>query len=256
MALYQKLEKLLNRAGFSEIETLLYISLLKKPAQNVWELVQRLGLKKSSVYNAAQKLESLKMIERNENGIRALSLKGLIGELRRKELKTGKIAYQLKEIAPFLHAPRESIQEFEVMYTPAQITDAYLFMAEQRYDVNFDFGDFENWIDAIGPVELAKKFRTKRAKHAKHHAICTTYGENLAEFCNKSDLEKFKNRFDVIKNMNFKNRWIIFSDASDYVLFNDASEPNYPVSVLVKSKQIAEMQRLQFHNFSKFSWKE
>ncbi len=75
---------------------------------------------------------------------------------------------------------------------------------------------------------------------------------NLAKEAGVADLEKFKNVFDVHTEINFKNRWIIFSDTNDHVLFNDVSEPDYPYSILIKSKIIADIQRMQFNNFSNF----
>lgn len=254
MAIYNKLKKLLFDAELSEAEVLLYIELFKDPAQTIWELVNRTGLKKSTVYNAFARLRSLKIVEKNNNGLRALSLKPLIAELSTKKLKFGKTACKLKQLAPFLHSPRESIEEFETFYTPEQIAEVYLFMAEIPYDTNYDFGDFENFINAIGPVDLAFKFRELRSKHATHHALCTTYGPKLSQFCNEKDLSKFNNRFDVNNKFNFQNKWIIFSDTNDYVLFNDVSDPDYPFSTLVKSKVIGDIQRMQFDVFSKNHW--
>ncbi|MFA5842706.1 MAG: helix-turn-helix domain-containing protein [Candidatus Gracilibacteria bacterium] len=250
MLIYKKLKKLLFDAGLSEAEIFLYLELLKNPAQTIYELTNRTKLPRSTVYYAFSRLEGLKLVENNKEGIRALSLKSLVAELATKERKFRKTAHKIKQIAPFLRAPRESIQEFETFYTPEQIIEAYFFMAEVPYDTNFDFGDFESFINAIGPVDLAFKFREKRAKHAKHHAICTTFGPKLAQFCNKQDLERYKNRFDVFKQMDFCNKWIIFSDTSEYVLFNDVSDPEYPCSLLVKSKPLAEIQRMQFNHFS------
>ena len=54
-----------------------------------------------------------------------------------------------------------------------------------------------------------------------------------------------------MKNISFENKWIIFSDNSDYVMFNDTSDPDFPSSVLLRSKTIADVQRMQFENFSK-----
>ncbi|MFC1810559.1 helix-turn-helix domain-containing protein [Patescibacteria group bacterium] len=254
MAFHNKLKGLLFDAGLSEAEVLVYIELLKKPAQTIWELVRRTGLKKSTVYNAFARLKGLRLVKKNKEGIRALSLKSLVSELFSKKRNLSKTAYKIKKLAPFLHAPRESIEEFETFYTPNQIAEIYLFMAETPYDYNFDFGDFENFINAIGPVDLAFKFRELRSKHAKHHALCTTYGPQLAQFCDKSDLAHFNNRFDVNKKFDFTNKWIIFSDTSDYVLFNDVSDLEFPCSTLVKSRVVADIQRDQFLNFSKNFW--
>lgn len=252
MALYKQLKKLLFDANLSEVEVLIYIALLKKPVQTIRELVTRTGLPKTKVYDAFSRLKKLQMVEKNQDGMRALSLKALVSELSRSEMKLRKTAYHMKQIAPFLHAPRESIEEFETFYTPDQIADAYLSMSELPYQVNFDFGDFENWIKPIAPLDLAIQFRNRRSKHAGHHAICTTYGQNTAYFCKKEDQEKFKNQFDIHTDIDFKNRWIIFADPTcDYVLFNDISDSEYPVSALVKSKPIADAQRMQFDAFSK-----
>lgn len=254
MAIHNKLKKLLFDSGLSEAEVLVYIELLNKSAENIWELVKRTGLKKSTLYNAFAKLKELKLVEKNCEGIRALSLKSLISELSTKKRNLSKTAYKIKKLAPFLHTPREAIEEFETFYTPNQIAEIYLFMAEIPYDYNFDFGDFENFINAIGPVDLAFKFRELRSKHAKHHALCTTYGPQLAQFCDKKDLVQFNNRFDVNRKFDFTNKWIIFSDKNDYVLFNDVSDSEFPCSTLIKSRLIADIQRDHFLNYSKNFW--
>lgn len=250
MAFHDKLRKLLSDAGLTEAQIFVYLALLKKPMDSIWTIVKRTGLPKSTVYDAFYALKKFQMVEKNKIGIRALSLKAFIAELKRKQRKTDKTAYKLQQLAPFLHAPNESIEELETFYTPDQIAEAYLFMSRTPYDINLDFGDYENFINAIGGNELGIKFRENRVKHATHRAICTTYGPNLAYFCNREDQMKFKNQFNVRRQINFRNHWIIFSDTSDYVLFNDVSDCEYPVSTLIKSKLVADIQRMNFRNYS------
>lgn len=253
MALFNKLQTLLFKAGLSEAEVFVYIELLNKPAQLIWELVQRTGFRKSTVYDAFGQLKKLQMVERTKEGIRALSLKALVAELNRSKRQADKTAYQIKQLAPFLRAPRESLEEFETFYTPQQIADAYLTMAQLPYGVNLDFGDYESFITAIADNKLGFTFRAKRAGHASHQAICTTFGSNLAEFCTKEALTSFKNKFDIMQKIDFKNRWIIFSDTNDYVLYNDVTDKEFPTAVLVKSKAIADIERLRFKHFSEMT---
>lgn len=250
MTIYQKLKKLLFDAGLSEAEVALYSELLKKPAESIWDLVQRTGFRKSTVYDAFARLKALHAVEKTAEGIHALSLKALVAELHRTRRKVDKTAYQIQQIAPFLHTPPDSVEEFETFYTSEQIADTYLSMAKLPYDINFDFGDFENFITAIGTNELALKFRELRAKHASNHAICTTMGPNLAVFLKKEEVQKYKNKFELPTHIDFKNRWIIFSDKSHYVMYNDVSDREYPIGVLIKSKAMADMERSRFRIFS------
>src|SRR3989338_9063881 len=111
MALYHQLQKLLLDAGLSETQVFVYLELLKKPAATTWDLVTRTGLRKSTVYDAIAMLKDLKMVEKTENGIRALSLKTLVSSLNSTKRKLDKTAFKLKQISPFLHEPRESIEE-------------------------------------------------------------------------------------------------------------------------------------------------
>lgn len=250
MSIYSQLKNLLLESGLSEIDTIVYIELLKSPALNKWDIVNRTHLSKSAVYRAFEKLESLKLIK-NENGfIRACSLKTLVSEIKTSERNLRKLAYKIKSIAPFLKIPSEYISEFEQFYTKDQISQAYLYMSEIDYDVNLDFGDFENCVDMFGGLKVAYKFRNNRAKRASNHAICTSFGPKTSVFCTKDSEKKFKNKVDML-DIDFKKKFIIFSDRSDCVLFNDFSDEEYPVSVLVKSKPIANIQRLQFDNFSR-----
>ncbi len=248
MAIHDKLKNLLLKAGLSENEVAVYIELLQKPVQTVWELVGRTGLSKNAVYRAVARLQKLKMVEKTSDGLRALSLKNFVADLTHCERKLGKLAYQLQQVAPFLRVPHEAIEEFETFQTPDQIAEAYLFMAEQDFDVNFDFGDFESFIPKIGGVSLGMQFRITRAKRAKAHAICTTSGPHASYFSTSEQEKKFQCKVDFLK-LNFDNRFIICSDRGDYVMFNKV-EGDDVSATLVKSKMIADIQRLQFQNFS------
>lgn len=255
MAIYGKLRDLLLEAGLNESECHVYIELLKKPCQTVWELVTRTGLSKSVAYRAFTRLHNLKMVEKSELGIRALTLKSFVSELVRRERRLSKIAYKIKQVAPFLRAPHESIEEFETFYTPGQIADAYVAMSELDFGVSLDFGDFEHFVPIIGGIHPVHMFRTNRVKKATAHAVCTTNGPYTAEFCTQEAKVKFKNTVDFAK-LDFKNNFVVFSDRSDYVLFNTFSDAEYPSSVLVKSKPIADVQRMQLKSFSQHAGNE
>ena len=249
MTIYPKLKSLLLDTGLSETESAVYIELLKSPAQTIWELKGRVGSSKSAVYRAFERLRSLNLVEKSQDGICALSLKHLVADLSNESRKLNKTVNKIKEIAPFLRTPGESIDHIDFYYTPDQIAEAYLFMAEQDYNVNLDFGDFENFINSIGGMEHAYNFQNTRMKHATNRALCTTYGPNTEYFCTREAKEKFQNYVDVL-DANFHGNFIIFSDNSDYVLFNNFEDQENPNSVLVKSRLVADMQRRQFDAFS------
>jgi DNA-binding MarR family transcriptional regulator len=249
MSLYTNLKSLLFEAGLSESEVLIYLELLKEPAVSKWELIKRTGLSKNAVYRAFTNLEKNKMIEESRERIKALSLKSLVSELKTSERKFRKLAYKIKSISPFLHTPNDAFDELETLYTPEQIQEAYMFMSEQDYDINFDFGDFENFIKVMGNLDISKKYRQNRIKHASNKSLITTFGPNSAYFCTHEAENQFKSRINLIK-ADFKGRFIIFSDNNDYVLLNDFTEPEYPSSVLVKSPAVANAQRGLFRTFS------
>jgi predicted transcriptional regulator len=255
MGIHTKLRDLLLESGLNEAEAILYIELLKQPAEKAWDLVKRTGLTKSTVYRTISKLESLKIITDNEQGIRALSLKSLVADLKTAERKLKKTICKIQQIAPFLHSQENSIEEFEHLYAPDQIADAYLFMAQQNYQTNLDFGDFEAFVPKVGGMSIAKKFREYRVKHANHTAICTTFGQYTQYFCTKAAEQQFKNNVKLL-DFDFKNKFIIFSDNNDYVLFNNVEDEQYPESILVKSKPIADIQRAQFQNYSQMIGKD
>lgn len=249
MALYPKLRDLLFDAGLSEAEVVVYIELLKKPAETIWDFVTRTGFSKSVVYRAFTRLKELKIVEKNGREIRALSLKSLVAYLVKSERRLRKTAYQIKQIAPFLRAPAETIEEFESFYTPDQISDAYLGLSETDYAVSLDFGDFENFAPIVGGLPAVFQFRSNRMKKGTNYAVCTSFGPYTAHFCTKEAKEKFKNDVDVFK-INFDGKFICFTDKNDYVLFNNFEDREYPTSVLVKSKTVADMQRAQMKVFS------
>lgn len=250
MGIYKKLHELLISAGLSEVETLTYIELLKKPAQNVWDLVKRTGLPKTVIYRAFERLENLHMVQRTEIGIRTLSLKTLVSEISKNTRKLSKTAYQIKKIAPFLRAPKDSIETFDTYYTPEQIAEIYLSLSDLDYGVSLDFGDFENFVPTVhSAFQTVQQFRKNRLKHAINRAICTTYGPYTAEFCTKEAKSKFKNFVNVLDG-GMNRKFVVFDDKTDYVMFNDFSDTEFPQSVLVKSRPIAQAQRSQFSMLS------
>lgn len=249
MSLYSHLEPLLLDAGLSESEVFVYLELLKKPVESRWDLVQRTGLSKSSVYRAFDRLLAQKLVESQGGEFRARSLKSLVGRLSNQSRKLNKTIRKIKEIAPFLRTPHESVDSMDYFYTPDQIAEAYLFMAEQDYSVNLDFGDFEAFSPLVGGLSTTLQFREKRIQHAGHRALCTTFGPNSSYFCTKDSQVKYKSRVEVL-NVDFKGKFIVFSDNGDYVLFNHFEDPENPHAVLVKSKAVAEAQRSQFDLFS------
>ena len=254
MSLDNELKSLLLQTGLSESEVLVYMELLTKPCYKIWDLVMRTGLSKTSVYRAFASLKTMKLVAEDEGFIRANSLKSLIAELNTEQRKLGKLAGRIKSIAPFLRAPKEAIEEFDHLYTPDQVKEAYLFMSELDYDWSLDIGDFENFVPVLEDVHTVFKFRENRLKHAKAHAVCSTFGPYTAMFCTKESQTKWGNTVDRT-NIDFEKKFVVFSDKSDYVLFNDAADFKQPQSVLVKSKLIADFQRQQFKFLSRESGK-
>lgn len=251
MSAAEQLKILLQESGRSEAETILYLELLNKPAESIWELLQRTKLSKSSAYRAFEQLKKLKLVYTENNLIHASSLKILVAELKTTERNLGKLANKIQKIAPFLKLPKESVDKFEQFYTPNQIMEAYIFMSELDFNVGLDMGDFETFcLNLTGDGTLGYKFRENRIKKtAINKAICTNVGPITALFCTRESQQKYKN-FVEYSNLDFKKRFIVFSDSNDYVLFNDMEDPENPSSVLVKSKTIANIQRLQFSNLS------
>ncbi|MBT3864555.1 hypothetical protein HOE67_02780 [Candidatus Peregrinibacteria bacterium] len=255
MSINSKLKELLLQANLSETETLIYLELQKSPAQNRWELVQRTGLSKSATYRAIEKLQTLKMVQIKDKEVRALSLKGLVAELSTSERNLKKVSNKLKDISPFLQNSKGPIEVFETYYTPKQIEEAYIFMSEHEYNVNIDFGDFENFVEILpSHMHAAYTFQNNRIKKARNEAICTTHGPHTSYFCTRAAEIKFKNKIKVL-NLDTKGNFTIFSEGSDYVLFNNFDDPENPHSTLVKSKVLANTQRAQFKYFSQLAGK-
>jgi predicted transcriptional regulator len=249
MNINSKLRDLLIDSGLSESEAITYIELLKRPAEKIFDLISRTKLTKSTIYRSIEKLEDLKMIERSDKTIKALSLKSLVADLKMTELKLRKTVHKIQQLAPFLHAPVDAIEEFQHLYTTDQMIDAYLFMSELDYNKNLEYGDFESFAPVVGGLPILTKFRDNRVKHATHKAICTTTGPYTKYFGSKESEQKYKNNVELL-NLDFNNKWVLLSDNRDYVLINNMEDPEYPNSLLVKSKILADVQRAQFNNYS------
>lgn len=249
MNIHSKLRDLLLDSGLSEAEAITYIELLKQPVVKIYDIVLHTKLPKSTVYRAVEKLETMKLIERSDRNIKALSLKSLVADLKMSELKLRKTVHKIQQLAPFLHTPHEAIEEFQHLYTTDQMIDAYMFMSELDYEKNLEYGDFESFAPIIGGFPVLTKFRDNRVKHASHKAICTSFGPYTKYFCTKEAERKYKNDVKLL-NIDLSNKWILLSDNDDYVLLNDMEDEEYPNSLLIKSKALADIQRAQFQTYS------
>lgn len=246
----QNISELLLATGLGEPEVLVYCELLEKPVRFGYELVRRMGLSKSAVYRALEVLREKKMIRDDEQGICAASLKSLVASLDQTSRKLSKVAAGLRKVSPFLRVPMEAVEEYQHFYGEDQVAEAYLSMAERvgGGSVNLDFGDFENFLPKVGGFVVGNRFREERAKRATNKAICTTFGPTSAYYCTREDEQIFKNKVKVL-DIDFKDRFMVFSDTGDYVLFANTHDDEVD-AVLVKSRVIAGMQRGQFDVFS------
>ncbi len=246
-----ELSPLLVSAGLNEYEIGLYFDLLKSPSQSIFELILRTGFDKNQVYRAFERLKSLKMVEKTENGIEARDFNFLVTELENKLKKNSKLINRLKKCSTFLSVIDQDLRDFQILDTQEKILEKYIFMSEVKYDTCLDFGDLNDFIPTIGGLDPAFKFRVNRFKKGSNNeAICTTTGAYAACIMRKSDAEFYKSRIDLLK-IDFKDKWIIFSDTNDYVLYNDFEDKENPTSVIVKSKVVADMERSKFSLFQK-----
>lgn len=230
---------MLTESGLNEAEIITYLELLKSPAETRWELISRTGLNRNKLYRACEKLIYIKLIAKTPFGIEALPLDSLVDEQLKK----------LKRLRAFHRIPFEAVDEFETADTKEKILEQYIKMSEVKYDTCLDFGDLEGLVPVLGGMDPVFKFRVNRYKQmAQNRAICTTTGPFTACMARKSDMEKFNSNIDTLK-INFKGKWIIFSDTSDYVMFNDFSDQENPQSTLIKSKPVANTQRLNFETY-------
>ncbi|MEK7548074.1 MAG: helix-turn-helix domain-containing protein [Patescibacteria group bacterium] len=248
--LEHKLRDLLLKAGLSESEMLVYLDLVNKPASTKWALVSRTGLNRNSVYRAFDRLKELDLVRKSADSVKALSIVGLANYLDKSRSKLKKLAGQLRNIAGFLKVDAKAFDQFEILSSQNEILDAYIMMSEVKYGTCLDFGDLENFVPVLGGMDPVFKFRQNRFNQkAKNLAICTTLGPYTQCMLRKNDLQKFKSNIERL-DIDFKDKWIIFSDTNDHIMFNDFADKENPTSVLVKSKVVADMQRMQFSQFA------
>ena len=250
MKLHARLRDLLLQAGLSEVAVAVYLELLDQPTQTRWALIRRTGFGRNQVYRAFEELDAHNMVQRDDCLLRAHTLKGLVAQLNHANRKRGKLADKIQKVAPYLYLPNESVDDFEVLFTRPQIIENYMLMSEVKYDTWLDFGDLEAFVEGLGGIDALFQFRDKRHKQsAKNLALCTTVGPYTSCMARKSDMEKFQSQITHL-NMDYFGRWLVFSDTNDYVLFNDMTDRENPSSVLIKSRVVADSQRVMFEHFS------
>ncbi|MFH1284379.1 MAG: helix-turn-helix domain-containing protein [Candidatus Peregrinibacteria bacterium] len=249
--MHEKLKDLLLKAGLTEPEVMIYLELLKNPSASKWDMVLRTGIEKNKVYRAFDHLCELKMAKKTDDGIEAMSLDNLVSVLDESHFNTRILANKLRDFSSFIKIPQEAVSEFEIADTQEKIVDKYIMMSQVPYGTNLDFGDLEGFVPVLGGLDPVFKFRENRYnQRAKNVAICTTLGPFTSCMMRKQDMSTFKSNIDLLK-VDFKGKWVIFSDTNDYVMFNHFSENEEPTSVVIKSKIVADTQRMQFHQFNK-----
>ncbi len=250
--MYKKLETLLIDAGLSEAEVKVYIELLKQPSQSKWELVSRTGLDKNQVYRAFDRLDALNIVKKDNNGIEPKSLDSLVDYLESSQQKTQKVIDGMKKFSPFLKIPTEAVDDFQVLDSYDEIMDKFFMMSEIGCNTCLELGDLERFIPLVlKNVEQMFKFRKKRhIKNSKNIALCTSDGPFTSCMMRKKDMEKYYSDVQIL-DINFKDKWLIFSDTGDHVMFNYFTDENKVSSVFVKSKIVADAQRSQFEHFQK-----
>lgn len=247
----KKIMSLLLDAGLSETEVIVYMSLLEKPVPSRWDIVANTGLERNRVYRAFEKLMGLKMVEKTKIGIEALDLSYFVSQLELSHKRMGVLASQIRELSPFLRLHPECGGDFEVISDREVIVEKYVMMSQIEYDTCLDFGDLENFASSLGGLESIIAFRKYRfGRNAVSKAICTNNGPYTACMSRPDDLRRFKSEIDVAQ-IDFGMKWVVCSDDSDYVMYNMFSDFHNPVSVIVKSRVIADIQRSQFDLFYK-----
>lgn len=249
--MHKKLKTLLVEAGLSEPEIIVYFELLKSPSQNKWELVSRTGLDKNQVYRAFERLNALDMVSEDSMKIEPKSLDSLINNLEIAKNSTEKLVDRIKKYSPFLKIPTEAVDDFQVLDDHDKIMEKFFMMSELDYGTCLDFGDLERFIPLVlKDVEMMFKFRKKRhSKNSKNIALCTNNGPFTSCMMRKSDMDKYESDVKIL-NINFRDKWLIFSDTGNHVMFNNFTDEGKISSVLVNSKVVADAQREQFRNFS------
>ncbi len=249
MSFEQQLKELLLEAGLTEPEAIVYQEVLREPALSVWSLIKRTRLNKNHVYRAFDRLKALSMVRKDKSGITALSLDTLTKVVALRGRTDQRLAKKLKNVTPILDVPTEAVDDFKVVTSKSEILDLYIMMSQLRYSTCLDFGDLEGFVPVLGGMDPVFRFRENRyGIGAKNRAICTTLGPYTQCMLRKNDMNKFQSNIERLK-VDYKGKWIIFSDTDDRMMFNDFSDPDAPTSVLVKSKVIADSQRMQFDKF-------
>lgn len=242
---------LLLKAGLSEQETIIYLELLKQPAINKWAVVERTGLNKNVVYRAFEKLHEFALVAVQPGEIKALSINNLADQLEKSQKDLLQVIDGLRSFGKFMNFNWQNGDEIQFITDQKQILDTYMMMSEVPYGTCLDFGDLENYVTVLGGMDPVFKFRENRFNQkAKNWAICTTTGPYTECMLRKSDMKRFKSNIDRVR-VNVTGKWIIFSDTNDYVMYNDFVDPENPTAILVRSKMVADCQRMQFEQLAK-----
>ncbi len=229
---------------------MLYLELIKRPVLYKWELVLRTGFSKSTVYRAFDKLVSLNLICIGKNEIMALSVNNLADHLERSHREMLEVIRELRNFGNMFNFGWQSGDEIEFLSTPEKIVETYMMMSEVPYETCLDFGDLEGYVPVLGGMDPVFKFRENRfGQSAKNWAICTTTGPFTECMLRKKDMNRFQSNIDRV-NVNVTGKWIIFSDTNDYVMYNDFVNQENPTAVLVRSKVMADCQRMQFYKLA------
>lgn len=255
MKLKEGIQNLLEKAGLTEDEIRLYITLLSNQGKAIYEIGRKAGLSKNKAYKAFSALYERKIIGYTGSGqfkyIFTTTLDPLITDLDRKRRNLGRTSENLKKIdklIPFLNS-KENDASIEILEGD-DIHQNYYDILDEDWETVFAYGDFDMFCEEFG-FDDEKKFIANRVKKGrKAKAMCSSNGAFTQDVMSRNENELRK--LFCIEDESLKNTWIYMYDKSNMTSIWTKDENNNFQGVLIKNKTVADLHKNLFEK----RWKE
>ena len=240
--------KILEELGLTNIESKIYLELLKLGPSTVWPVIKKTRLHKSTVYNSLERLMEKGLvsfiIKHKKRHYEAAEPLTLMTELEKKEKEMNQTKDHLQKLIPSLEKIKglNQKQEAQIFMGKEGLKTAYEKVLKERKTVYGHFSGkfrkylpiyFKQWLKKREKLGIRVKFIANESSRKERDKL--------------GEVPKAERRFLQVDHDNY-NSIVICGDKVVLVIWGEQ-----PVVIFIQSKDIAKNQLIYFKQLWKVS---
>lgn len=237
MQIKTRIIELLEKAGLTRAEAVVYLTASEKQGLPLVDLSKETQVSRATVYRAIDRLRMLGLLKTSPDNwkqrIETVSLRHLARLLSREQLRLRKIELELQRLEPLRQIEQRGLisDPVSIISRPEDISRKAYELVEGDWDIFLCYGSAERLPDVIGKIG-EDDFRIRRVKQGKKVvSVLTEVGPYAASFIpnNKTEYRQVRYQIDpsrtdycvyVLKNevviwekdLNLGKRVVVLSD--------------------------------------------